>query len=96
MSRYERGNHKRMKRVHARALAGVAKSQSPLKAGIFKSQQPCPSTVSLDLDPLLHSLDLDPLLAWLGPSATANMSQEYTLYHTPNHLSPPAPFSFAN
>ena len=36
---------------HARVLEGVAKSQSPLKAVVFKSQQPCPDTVSLDLDP---------------------------------------------
>jgi len=41
--------------VHARVLEGVAKSQSPLKAVVFKSQQPCPDTVSLHLDPLQHS-----------------------------------------
>ena len=40
---------------HARVLEGVAKRQSPLKAVIAKSQQPCPDTVSLHLDPLLHS-----------------------------------------
>ena len=37
------------------SLEGVAKSQSPIKAVVFKSQQPCPDTVSLDLDPLLHA-----------------------------------------
>ena len=42
-------------RLHARVLNGVVKSQSPLKAVVFKSQQLCPDTVSLDLDPLLHS-----------------------------------------
>ena len=40
---------------HARVLEGVTKSQYPLKAVVFKSEQPCPVTVSLDLDPLLHS-----------------------------------------
>jgi len=41
--------------VHARVLEGVVKSQSPLKEVVLKSQQPCPDTVSLDLEPLLHS-----------------------------------------
>jgi len=40
---------------HARVLEGVTKSQYPLKAVVFKSEQPCPDTVSLDLGPLLHS-----------------------------------------
>jgi len=40
---------------HARVLEGVAKSQSPLKAVVFKTQQSCPDTVSLHLDPLQHS-----------------------------------------
>ena len=42
-------------RFHARVLEGVAESQSPTEALVFKSQQCCPDTVSLDLDPLLHS-----------------------------------------
>ena len=40
---------------HARVLEEVAKSKSPLKVVVFKSQQPCPDTVSLDLNLLLHS-----------------------------------------
>ena len=42
-------------RHHVRVLEGVANSQSPLKAVVFKSQQLCSDTVSLDLGPLLHS-----------------------------------------
>ena len=41
--------------IHAGVLDGVVKRQSPLEAVIFKSQQPCPDTVSPYLDPLLHS-----------------------------------------
>ena len=41
--------------VHAKVFEGVAKSRCPLKVVVFKCQQPCPDTVSLDLDPLLHS-----------------------------------------
>ena len=40
---------------HARVLRGVPQSQSSLKVVVFNSQQPCPDTVSIDLDPLLHS-----------------------------------------
>ena len=47
---------------HARVLEGVAESQSPLKAVVFKNQQPCPSTVALDLDPSLGGVQLDSTL----------------------------------
>ena len=42
-------------RCHTRVLEGVAKSRSPLKVVVFKSQQPCPDKVALHLNPLLHS-----------------------------------------
>ena len=43
------------RRCHARVLEGVVKRLSPLKAVVFDIQQPCPDTVSLDLDSLVHS-----------------------------------------
>ena len=73
---------------HARVLEGVAKSQSPLKR-----QEPCPDTVSLDLDPLLHSGVVAP--APTGPLPEERLSP-LSLSHTHSVSLSPSPLSLTH